>query len=96
MAYKSSRNFVYEEDNEMGTYVRGLPYGADTAFGYTTIIDPGMKLRHLVMQREEQGMQSPTYGMNQAELTTIDWLIQGKPLKTQTKSNSIEKSMSFI
>ena len=26
--------------NALSEFVKGLPYGADTAFGYTTLIDP--------------------------------------------------------
>ena len=78
MAYKSARNFACEENNEIGTYVRGLPYGADTAFGYTTMIDPELKLRRLAVDCQRGMSAESSYGLNQAELTTIDWLIQGK------------------
>ena len=28
------------DSNTLSQFLRGLPYGADTAFGYTTLIDP--------------------------------------------------------
>ena len=31
---------VTPSQKALGDFLKGLPYGADTAFGYTTLIDP--------------------------------------------------------
>jgi len=59
------------------TFVKGLPYGEDTAFGYSTIIDPTLKLRDLAEDRNKL-MSSSDFGMNKAEECTIDWFIKGQ------------------
>ena len=58
--------------------MKGLPYGADTAFGYTTLIDPQLKMRALAKQATEKKMIDHEYGMNLAEECSIDCLIKGQ------------------
>ena len=59
-------------------FMKGLPYGADTAFGYTTLIDPQLKMRALAKQATEKKMVDREYGMNLAEECSIDCLIEGQ------------------
>jgi len=76
-AYQGAKNYDTLE-GEFGTFVKGLPYGADTAFGYTTIIDPTLKLKGLVNSSYNQLMKSSEFGMNRAEESTIDYLLKGQ------------------
>ena len=57
---------------------QGLPYGADTAFGYTTLIDPKLTMRKMAKECYSTTMDHQHFGMNQAEMNTIDCLIEGK------------------
>ena len=57
---------------------QGMPYGADTAFGYTTLIDPKLTMRKMAKECYSTTMDHQNFGMNQAEMNTIDCLIQGK------------------
>ena len=57
---------------------QGLPYGADTAFGYTTIIDPKLSMLKMAKSCYSTAMDHEHFGMNQAEMNTIDCLIEGK------------------
>ena len=61
----------------MSTFVDGLPYGYDTAFGYTTLIDPKQKLKRLAASSNTQIMEKDNFGLNKAELKSIDLLIEG-------------------
>ena len=61
----------------MSSFVTGLPYGYDTAFGYTTLIDPKQELKQLAATSNAQEMEKQDFGLNKAELKTIDLLIEG-------------------
>ena len=61
----------------MSSFVTGLPYGYDTAFGYTTLIDPKQELKKLAATSNSQEMEKQDFGLNKAELKSIDLLISG-------------------
>ena len=61
----------------MSSFVTGLPYGYDTAFGYTTLIDPKQELKKLAATSNAQEMKKQDFGLNKAELKSIDLLIKG-------------------
>ena len=52
--------------------------GIDTAFGYTTLIDPKKKLKQFVDETHGYKLDDPKLGMNQAELCSLDMLINGQ------------------
>ena len=67
-----------DDPKDFNKFVKGLPYGADTAFGYTTVIDPTLHLRKMARQSDKQRASSEDFGLNKAEGCTIDYLIKGK------------------
>ena len=77
LAQKSTRYYQHKSDKEMSTFVAGLPYGYDTAFGYTTLIDPKQELKRLAANSNTQIMEEHNFGLNKAELKSIDLLIEG-------------------
>ena len=77
LAHKSTRYNQKKSDKEMSSFVTGLPYGYDTAFGYTTLIDPKQELKQLAATSNAQEMEKQDFGLNKAELKTIDLLIEG-------------------
>ena len=68
---------VTPSQKALSAFLKGLPYGADTAFGYTTLIDPQLKMRELAKQATQKKMTDHENGMNLAEKTTINSLIEG-------------------
>ena len=63
---------------EMSDFVDGLPYGYDTAFGYTTLIDPKQKLKELAESSNAKDFKdTEDFGLNKAEQKSIDLLIEG-------------------
>ena len=78
LAQKSTRYYQHKSDKEMSSFVTGLPYGYDTAFGYTTLIDPKLTMRKMAKECYSTTMDHQHFGMNQAEMNTIDCLIEGK------------------
>ena len=77
LAHKSTRYNQKKSDKEMSSFVTGLPYGYDTAFGYTTLIDPKQELKKLAATSNSQEMEKQDFGLNKAELKSIDLLIEG-------------------
>ena len=77
LAHKSTRHNQKKSDKEMSSFVTGLPYGYDTAFGYTTLIDPKQQLKKLAATSNSQEMEKQDFGLNKAELKSIDLLIEG-------------------
>jgi len=65
------------ERQQLSAFLQGLPYGADTAFGYTTIIDPKLTMRKMAKSCYSTAADHEHFGMNQAEMNTIDCLIEG-------------------
>ena len=65
-----------DDPQDFNKFVKGLPYGADTAFGYTTVIDPTLHLRKMARQSDKQ--RAPSEDLNKAEGCTIDYMIKGK------------------
>ena len=63
----------------MSKFVDGLPYGFDTTFGYTTLIDPKQELKKLADRSNAEVMNQEDFGLNRAELKSIDLLIDGMP-----------------
>ena len=77
LAHKSTRYNQKKSDKEMSSFVTGLPYGYDTAFGYTTLIDPKQELKKMAATSNAQEMEKHDFGLNKAELKSIDLLIEG-------------------
>ena len=77
LAHKSTRYNQKKSDKEMSSFVTGLPYGYDTAFGYTTLIDPKQELKKMAATSNAQEMEKYDFGLNKAELKSIDLLIEG-------------------
>ena len=75
-AHKNAKDYDTLK-GEFGEFVKGLPYGADTAFGYTTVVDPKLNLREMVYSSYNKLMKSSEFGMNKAEESTIDYLLKG-------------------
>jgi len=76
-AHKNAKDYDTLK-GEFGEFVKGLPYGADTAFGYTTVVDPKLNLREMVYSSYNKLMKSSEFGMNKAEESTIDYLLKGQ------------------
>ena len=68
----------HEENKTMSSFVKGFPYGADTAFGYTTLIDPRRNLKKHSEEIYSHKLEDPNFGMNKAELDSFDMLIEGQ------------------
>ena len=62
----------------MATTILSYFSGIDTAFGYTTLIDPKKKLKQFVKETLQYKLEDPRLGMNQAELCSLDMLINGQ------------------
>ena len=67
-----------EENKTMSNFVKGFPYGCDTAFGYTTLIDPRRNLKKHSEEIYTHKLEDPNFGMNKAELDSFDMLIEGQ------------------
>ena len=53
-----------EENKSMTSFVDGFPYGADTAFGYTTLVDPPKDLKKHAEEIYSHKLEDPNFGMN--------------------------------
>ena len=73
----------------MSKFVSGLPYGYDTAFGYTTLIDPKQELKELAAKSGTKIMEKEDFVLNRAELKSIDLLIEGMPFYYVCNYNSL-------
>ena len=58
--------------------IKFLSSGIDTAFGYTTLIDPRKELKKHSEEIYSHKLEDPHFGMNKAELDSFDMLIEGQ------------------
>ena len=68
----------HDENKTMASFTKGFPYGIDTAFGYTTLIDPRKELNKHYEEIYSHKLDETDYGMNKAELDSFDMLIEGQ------------------
>ena len=68
----------HEGNKTMTSFTKGFPYGIDTAFGYTTLIDPRKELKKHSEEIYSHKLEDPNFGMNKAELDSFDMLIEGQ------------------
>ena len=75
---KLGKKLEAREDNpkvrEILEFLRSRPYRADTAFGYTTLIDTRLQLRDTVFRKKH----IPGTGLDDGELLALDYLIEGR------------------
>ena len=76
---KSKKREGAEDDEaehlkDASNFVNKLPYKDDTAFGYTTLIDPKHELKKLVCEFETNNGHS----LDDAEMRAMDYLIEGR------------------
>ena len=73
---KSSVHAGYRNFVDANRFLDKLPHKDDTAFGYTTLIDPGCRLKDMVCGSEET--KNVIGDLNKAEMEAIDYLIDGQ------------------
>ena len=61
-----------EKLSEVNAYLKDLPYGDTTVFGYTTLIDTEKKLKDAIFYGE-----APDAGLDEAECVALDYLRNG-------------------
>ena len=67
-----SKHAGTEKLSEVDTFLKNLPYGDTTVFGYTTLIDTEKKLKDVIFNREV-----PDAGLDKAECVALDYLRDG-------------------
>ena len=84
---KSEKRINTEDDEtehlkDAGSFVSKLPYKDDTAFGYTTLIDPKLKLKEMVLGFAGSdgilGTADDSGNLDLAEMKAFDYLIEGR------------------